>query len=51
MNLPDAAGVKLREKEPDLWSGSSLASTVRSDGKKRIKIMMEEAAFRPEQSV
>lgn len=32
MNLPDATSMKLNEKECDLWSGSRLANTVRSDG-------------------
>lgn len=32
MNLPDAASMKLNEKERDLQSGSRLANTVRSDG-------------------
>lgn len=55
MNLPDATSMKLNEKEHDLWSRSRLANTVRSDGVGgggggMIKRIMEESAFRPEQS-
>lgn len=51
MNLPDAASMKLSEKVCDLRSESRLANIVRfNGGKGMIKRIMEEAAFKAEQS-